>query len=193
MHISSWPVAREMFKRGETCRKHSLYFLIRHLNAGLSWQGEKWSAVCFLLPLQDRCFQSFTFLPCDSPLLSFFFPVYLLLVPGYCSFQHEIVLLSPFLSPRIYGSHSRHNHLSLSAASIVYPSLISLAVLLRCAFDSRPARRIALLHLTLVFFSVPVKPLQILGPRCRRDTRNPASAFGDKSAKQIGEHLLIFR
>lgn len=60
----------------------------------------------------------------------------LLLVPGYCSFQHEIVLLSLFLSPRIYGSHSRHNHLSLSAASIVYPSLISPAVSLRCAFDS---------------------------------------------------------
>lgn len=152
MHISSWPPAREMFKRGKTCRKRPLCFLIRHLNAGLSWQREKWSAVYFLLPLQDRWLQSFTFLLRDSPLLSFFSAVYLLLVLGYCSFQRAIVLLSPFLLPRIYGSHSRHNHLSLSAPSIVYPSLISPAVSLRRAFDSSPARRRALLHLTLVLF-----------------------------------------
>lgn len=141
-----------MFKRGKTCRKRPLCFLIRHLNAGLSWQREKWSAVYFLPPLQDRWLQSFSFLLHDSPLLSFFSAVYLLLVLGYRSFQRAIILLSPFLSPRIYGSHSRHNHLSLSAPSIVYPSLISPAVSLRRAFDSSPARRIALLHLTLVLF-----------------------------------------
>lgn len=137
MHISSWPTAREMLKRGKTCRKRPLCFLIRHLNAGLSRQREKWSAVDFLPPLQDRWLQSFTFLLRDSPLLSFFSAVYLLLLLGY-SFQRAIVLLSPFLSPRIYGSHSRHNHLSLSAPSIVYPSLISPAVSLRRAFDSPP-------------------------------------------------------
>lgn len=152
MHISSWPTAREMFKRGKTCRKRPLCFLIRHLNAGFSRQREKWSAVYFLPPLQDRWLQSFAFLLRDSPLLSSFSAVYLLLVRGYCSFRRAIVLLSPFLSPRIYGSHSRHNHLSLSAPSIVYPSLISPAVSLRRAFDSSPARRIALLHLTLVLF-----------------------------------------
>lgn len=153
MHISSWPTAREMFKRGKTCRKRPLCFLIRHLNAGFSRQREKWSAVYFLPPLLDRWLQSFPFLLRDSPLLSSFSAVYLLQVLGYCSFQRAIVLLSPFLSPRIYGSHSRHNHLSLSAPSIVYPSLISPAVSLRRAFDSSPARRIALLlHLTLVLF-----------------------------------------
>lgn len=57
------PWQERCLREGKTCRKRSLYFLIRHLNAGLSWQGEKWNAVCFLLPLQDRCFQSFTFLP----------------------------------------------------------------------------------------------------------------------------------
>lgn len=114
-------------------------------------------------------------------------------LPCIYSWFYVIVLLCPFLSPRIYGSHSQHNHLSLSAPSIVYPSLISPAVSLRRAFDSSPACRIAVLHLTLVLFSVPVQPLQIPKLHCRRVARNWPPAFSNKSTKQIGEHLLIFK
>lgn len=142
---------REMrHKRGQTSREHLLCFLTIYLSAERKMGRCRFSSTLVrqMLPEFDISFaatlNSFHF---SSPqVYSWFWVILYVRQPS-----------SSLHSPRLFGSHCRHNRLSLLAASVVYPSLISPAASLHCSSTCLTA----LLYLTLVFFSLPVKPLQI--------------------------------